>query len=347
MKQVDYLIVGCGLAGIAFSHLLQNNNKTFIVLDDTSQKSSTVAGGLYNPVVLKRFTAVWKSKEQLSFAMPFYQELEAQLNIKLDYKTPVLRLFNSIEEQNNWFHASDKPNLSEFLNPKIKHIKNDAISAEFGFGEVFNSGRIDTKQLIQSYHSNLEANGKLYKETLNYDDLEFKDDFVIYKTLKAKYIVCCEGFGIKRNPYFQDLPLIGSKGELLTIHAPQLNIDFVLKSSVFLIPLGNHTYRVGSTYEWEDKSNAISQKGRDELLNKLKTVINCPFDIIDQVAGIRPTVRDRRPLVGQHQQYKNMFILNGLGTRGVMIGPYAAMQLFNKIEHDAHLEPDLDINRFA
>jgi hypothetical protein len=29
-----------------------------MVYDDTSQKSSTVAGGLYNPVVLKRFTPV-------------------------------------------------------------------------------------------------------------------------------------------------------------------------------------------------------------------------------------------------------------------------------------------------
>jgi len=61
MKHVDYIIVGCGLAGIAFCEQLNAANKTFIVFDNASQHSSTIAGGLYNPVVLKRFTPVWKS----------------------------------------------------------------------------------------------------------------------------------------------------------------------------------------------------------------------------------------------------------------------------------------------
>jgi len=48
--KVDYIVVGCGLAGIAFCEQLLANNKSFVVFDDDSQKSSTVAGGLYNPV---------------------------------------------------------------------------------------------------------------------------------------------------------------------------------------------------------------------------------------------------------------------------------------------------------
>ena len=41
-----------------------------------------------------------------------------------------------------------------------------------------------------------------------------------------------------------------------------------------------------------------------------------------------------------------MYILNGLGTRGVMIGPYVAKQLYNFIEKSIPLEKDIDINRF-
>ena len=91
-----------------------------------------------------------------------------------------------------------------------------------------------------------------------------------------------------------------TKGELLTIYAPDLKIDFVLKGPVFLIPLGNDLYTVGATYDWDDTTNNVTEKGKEELLDKLKTLISCSFEVVDQVAGIRPTVKDRRPLVGQH-----------------------------------------------
>jgi glycine/D-amino acid oxidase-like deaminating enzyme len=90
----------------------------------------------------------------------------------------------------------------------------------------------------------------------------------------------------------------------------------------------------------------ITVKAKKGLLNKLDKFLNCEYKVIDQVAGIRPTVKDRRPIVGQHQQHKNMFILNGLGTRGVMIAPYVAEQLFNYIEYGNSLESEIDISRF-
>ncbi|NNE77833.1 MAG: FAD-dependent oxidoreductase, partial [Pricia sp.] len=59
---LDYLVVGLGLAGIAFCEQLEKGNKTFKVISDTSQTASLVAGGLYNPVILKRFTLAWRAK---------------------------------------------------------------------------------------------------------------------------------------------------------------------------------------------------------------------------------------------------------------------------------------------
>ena len=41
-----------------------------------------------------------------------------------------------------------------------------------------------------------------------------------------------------------------------------------------------------------------------------------------------------------------MYVLNGLGTRGVMIGPYVARQLFNFIENQEPLDKEIDFNRF-
>ena len=67
----------------------------------------------------------------------------------------------------------------------------------------------------------------------------------------------------------------------------------------------------------------------------------------DQRAGIRPTVVDRRPLVGQHPNHKNMHVLNGLGTRGVLVAPSMAEALYNSIEKSTSLSEEIDINRFA
>jgi len=344
--QVDYIIVGIGIAGISFCEHLRANGKTFVVFDNASQQSSTVAGGLYNPVVLKRFTSVWKSREQLDIALPLYANIERRHNVKLDYKIPVYRKFASLEEQNDWFAASDKPLLSRYLSPKIIKNDNNAIDASFGFGEVLETGRIDVKTMIEVYKTDLLKNELLFETPFNYDDLQIQDETVNYQNINANHIVFAEGSGVRQNPYFSYLPLVPAKGQLLTIHAPELKFDYVLKAGVFLIPLSDDLYIIGATYEWKDLSHDTTEKAKEELLDKLKKLINCPFEVVDQVAGIRPTVKDRRPLVGRHQEHQNLFVLNGLGTRGVMIGPYVAKQLYNYIECKEPLEKEIDIHRF-
>jgi len=347
MKTIDYIVVGSGLAGISFCETLKQNQKSFVVIDnDVAQTSSTVAGGLYNPLVLKRFTKVWKAQEQLDVALPMYAKLEKTLGITLNYKTPVYRLLASVEEQNNWFEASDKPNLSQYLSSKLIKEIHPYVKSDFGFGKVLETGRIDTGLLIKNYRKHLNNTETLLKENFNYKKLQLESEFVIYKNYKATHIVFAEGFGLKQNPFFNYLPLDGTKGELLTIHAPELKIDFVLKSSVFLIPLGNDLYRLGATYNWKDKTTQITASGKEELLQKLKRFLKCEFTIVNHFSGMRPTVNDRRPLIGQHPKHENIYILNGLGTRGVMIGPYVAKKLYDTIENCGNLDKEIDIRRY-
>lgn len=344
--KVDYIIVGCGLAGISFCEKLKANNKSFVVFEDSSQQSSIVAGGLYNPVTLKRFTPVWKSEEQLKTALPVYNQLEKDFGVVLDYKVPVRRRFTSLEEQNNWFEASDKVGLKPFINTTLIDNANPNVDAQFKLGEVLSTGRLDTKLLVQNYKSDLLSKGCLISQSFNHNSLVCKDNQVVYNDIEAKHIVFAEGFGIKQNPFFNALPLGGTKGQLLTIHAPELKLDYVLKSSVFVIPLGNDTYRVGSTYEQKDKTNTITTEAKDMLLNKLKTFVKCDFKVLTQVAGVRPTVKDRKPLVGRHKDFKNMYLFNGLGSRGVMIAPYVANQLYNFIESNVAIDAEIDCSRF-
>jgi len=259
----------------------------------------------------------------------------------------VLRRFASIEEQNAWFEAADKPGLDYFLSTTIVQNKNSNIDAPFGFGEVKYTGRIDTATLVESYRDYLDEKGLLAQEPFDFSCFEQQDGRISYKSMLAKQIVFSCGFGLKNNPFFNYLPLNGTKGELLTIKAPNYKEDNVIKSSVFSIPLGGDLYRIGATYKWKDKTNEPTEESKIELLDKLKTFLKCDFEVVDHVAGIRPTVVDRRPLVGQHPECKNLYVLNGFGSRGVLIAPYASGQLFNLIEHRIPLEPEINIQRFT
>ena len=342
----DYLIVGSGLAGIAFAELAILNNKTISVFENYSQNSSLVAGGLYNPVILKRFSEVWKAQEQISLAQDFYGALEGKLNTDLDFKVPIYRKLFSIEEQNNWFVATDKPNLAPFLATELKYNKYNGIDSPFGFGEVLQSGYVDIALLLSKYQSYLTNQGLLWNETFHYGDLEVQKEYVVYKKERYKQVVFAEGFGMHANPFFFNLPLDGTKGELLVIRAPELKLDVIIKSSVFILPIGNDLYKVGATYNWEDKTPTPTVAGRNELLTNLKALVHCDFEVVDHLAGVRPTVKDRRPMVGTHPKHPNLHVLNGLGTRGVMLAPAMAKALFENIENQIPLEKEIDIKRF-
>ena len=75
-------------------------------------------------------------------------------------------------------------------------------------------------------------------------------------------------------------------------------------------------------------------------------MISCSYEVVQQRAGIRPTVVDRRPLVGQHEIHKNLYVMNGLGSRGVLIAPSIAKDIIAHIEDDIALPKEIDINRF-
>jgi glycine/D-amino acid oxidase-like deaminating enzyme len=344
--QTDYIIVGLGLAGLAFTKELEKNKKSFLVFEDNSQNSSLVAGGVYNPVVLKRFTPVWNATEQLQIALPFYRELEIQFNKKYDYKIAIYRVFKSVEEQNNWFMACDNPALSNYMDTKLLKEKHEGILASFGYGKLLNTGRIDTKSLIEDYRNYLSQRKLIRNESFQYDELKINEINVEYKDVTASKIVFCEGFGLKNNPFFNELPMQEAKGELITIHAPNLNVDFLIKAALFVLPLGNNLYKVGATFNWKDKTQLPTEEGKNELTTKLETFITVPYTIVEHVAGIRPTVKDRRPLAGKHPKHPNLAVLNGLGTRGVMIAPTVAKSLYEHLENGIALDKEISIARF-
>lgn len=346
MMKVDYIIVGAGLAGLSFAHFCYKMGKSFVVVDDVKRTSSKIAGGMFNPVVLKRFTPIWESQAQLDIANVFYPETEKLIKQKVYHKLPVFRKFASIEEQNNWFIACDQAVTSLYLNDQLYKKQIAFIKSDYFFGEVFHTGFLDVKLFVESYQNFLNNTSNIQYEHFDYSQLKIEKEEVSYKNMHAKHIVFAEGFSLQHNPFFNFLPLDGTKGELLLVRIPDLKLNKIIKSNVFIIPLGNDVYKVGATYDWQDKTDQLTVMAKNELTEGLESLIDCPYEIIEHLAGVRPTVKDRRPLVGTHYQHKNVHILNGLGTRGVLLAPYLADKLIKTIENKVPLDKNIDVSRY-
>lgn len=343
---IDSLIVGFGIAGLNYAEQLRQHKKKFIVLAPKEDSASHIAAGIINPTVLKRFNSVWKSDEFLNYALPHYNELQDLIQTKIIHSIPILRILNNNREQNEWKVSCSKPILKNYLNNTlISGEKYHGIKAPLNYGEVKKSAKVDNKILIYKYVKNIIPN-QFIDCKVDHTKLKFNSQGIKYKGIQAKKVVFCEGFQNIVNPFFNYLPLIGSKGEMLIIKCDHLINEVIFKGPIFLSPIGEKKFWVGATFNREDKTTSITKKGKEWLRSKLEKFLNLPYQIIEHKAQIRATVIDRKPLLGIHPLNNKLFILNGMGTRGVLMAPLLSQWLYEYIENQSKLPEAADVKRF-
>ena len=339
------LIVGFGIAGLSIAHQLRRNNISFDVIDSPENSSSLIAGGVMNPTILKRYNMSWQGKDFFDYALQFYKEISDILNYDVYNEIAINRIFSRLNEHNKWSEACDKKYLNYFLKKDIVLGKINEISTPYGFGTLKNVGRLNFKEIILKYQNLLKE--KFKREVFQYSKLKLKNDEVIYKDNLYGNVIFCEGYGIKHNPFFNYLPMIGNKGEMLVIKSCKLSQNIIWKSKFFIVPLGKCLFWVGATFNHIDKTTKKSLSAKNDILADLYKNLNIPFEVISHDAQIRPTVSDRRPLIGSHIKHKNLYVLNGLGTRGSLMAPRVSELLYNYIFLDKALSTSIDIRRFT
>jgi len=341
----SYLVVGWGLAAMAVARHFELRGVPFEVMSDRSTNASRVAAGVYNPIVLRRYNLAWDAARSIPEAQNFYSGLSDDLGIQVDVSMPLYRRMASVEEQNGWYTAMDKPGLMPFMHPEIIHYKNPGLDLPYGVGPVKQTGWVRTEELLDTFAAQLTKQGLFKNQTWSDERWDCKTN--TYEGQPYRGVVFATGFGITQSRYFGYLPVQGTKGELLTIHAPGLQEVHIVKSGIFLLPLGDDYYRVGATYSWNDPTETPTSSARVQLEKELKMLLLMDYEVIDHQAGLRPTVPDRRPLVGTHPTYQNLSVINGMGSRGVVMAPSAAKALVSHLIDNEPLPEEIDIKRYA
>ena len=334
-----------GIAGICYAETLYQNKKSFYVIDNKKLGSSKIAAGIFNPTVLKRYNMTWNGEEFHKNAIIFFKKIENKYKNQIIFKNDILKVFSSFSDQNNWAVASQKPVLKEFLDSKIHTKKIKGVLTEFGYGLVKKCGRISTLNLINEFKKKLNDNYLI--RDFDFSKLFSDNKKIVYNNIVSENIVFCEGYGITNNPFFKNLPVTGSKGEFLIVKISNFSLNKIIKrSSIFIMPLENEHYWVGATYDNLDKKNKPTQLKKEWLIEKLESIITLPYKIIDHKASMRPTTIDRRPMIGFHPDYKNIYLLNGLGSRGILLAPTLSFWLYNYIYYGLPFPEEVDLNRF-
>lgn len=318
-----------------------------MVIDDGGGTATEVAGGVVNPVVLKRFNPVWRAKDFLPKASQTYEEISKRLGVRIINPAPLYRILNSVEEQNDWTVASDRRELSAYLSSEIVQNQNPSVQAPYGLGQVNGALQLYPAKLLAEYGNYLDSQGLLLRERFDHSLVENTPAGVTYKNIKARYIIYCEGISALKNPSFPKDALIPNKGEYGIIEAPSLAFEGVLKGPMFVIPYGTGTYKVGATFSRDETSLTTTEDAAERIVAAFQKMVDTPFQLVGQVAGVRPTTKDRRPLLGRFPAQQHTYILNGLGSRGLLMAPLLAQWLFDLVEHGVPVPPEVALGRFA
>lgn len=343
--EFDYIIAGQGLAGTFLSYELNKRGKKILVIDDNKPESSSrVAAGIFNPVTGRRFNKTWLAEAVLPHAEKVYTEMEAVLDDTFYHRRNVFKPFSNIKEKNDWLgkdYGDVQKHITEVKPGNYKGIEN-----EFGGLLLSSAGFVSVEQLMKKYRQYLSDKKLLLSESFDFNELKLSPGKITYKNISAGKLIFCEGYKGAVNPFFSWLPFNPAKGEILTVKIENFEVNEIVSKGIFILPVRNSLYRVGATYSWDDLNEIPTESAKESLIEKLKGLLDLPFEIIEHRAGVRPATRDRRPFLGMHPEHKNLGIFNGLGTKGVLLAPYFASEFAEHLENGKNLNTEADIRRF-
>ena len=343
MQKVDYLIIGGALSGICLADSLTRENQSVALITSPQIPAATaVAAGTWNPLVFRKYVLSWRFEDFYQGMKSRMLHFEKLLDTSLFEPLKIHKVIASESDHEFWKTRAADPKMRAYMNVETQttDFPEDAVLAEISHG-----GRIHLKNLIQGYHEYARKEDFLIETVFDHSKLHFENGTWAYENITAHKVLFCEGAHVKNNPFFNWLPLKPANGDTITIHAPDLQLDGILKKNIFVLPLGDDRFQVGATYNWENLSWEPSEKARKELEEKLKLIVNVPYEVVDQGAGIRPTSHDRRPIIGENPDHKGLYVFNGLGTKGVLIAPVMAEEFVGHLLHGGELDDEVRIER--
>lgn len=350
-RVIDTLIIGQGLAGSLLAWTLARRGQRVLVCDDHQAGSaSRVAAGVLNPLAGMRFTRPAHVDEWLAAARDSYRALERTLHCTLLHRLPMVRLLRSPEQRRFYERQAADPASQPYLGEAFA-----AGGSGYRLGDAhggfhqYQAGYLDTGALLDGLAEWLSDQGALRLGPVSGAELRPTADGVRLGDMRARRAVCCEGWRVRDNPWFDWLPMQPAKGEILTLAGDPAQPDALVAGQRWLLPLADGRRKLGATVEHQQLDTRPTDAARDTLLADYRALLPeaPPPVVLDQQAGVRPNTQDRKPLLGAHPQHPELMVFNGFGGRGSLTIPWYAARFADWLEGRADLPAEADIRRLV
>ena len=343
----DYLIVGQGIAGTILSYSLMKAGKSVIVIENGKRKSSSrVAAGIFNPITGRKMVKSWYADRLFPALHTFYPALENFTNSSFFHQRDMYIPFDSQEKQNTWIANSAEEEYAPYIKGFDRKLYANELHAEYGGMILTQSGYVDIPQMLDSYQLKLEKNGQYINDEFQFSDLKLVENGIEWKGIIAEKLFFCDGIeSASVNPFFNWLAFRPVKGELLKVRFEKNYFQHGINRGCWILPQPDNTCKIGATYDNRNLNYDITSKAKNTLIEKLEQLTSLPYQIVDQLTGIRPATYDRRPFIGLHPVYNQIGIFNGLGAKGISLAPYFAMHFTEVLLKGIPLMGLVDISR--
>ena len=345
--QPRILIVGQGIAGTVLHYtLFQRNINADVIGARLQGNASSAAAGIINPVTGPKYQLSWKFEELMEVFIPFYTSLEETLDQKFFHKMHMFRFLPGLEQINKWIKRWDDTYDAKFYGEFHKGMEGYPDYQGNGtWAEIYNAYRVDINLLINSYSEFLKEKQLLDDNLFNYNALKFQEHELIYNDKPYDHLIFCEGHQVKNNPYFNYLPVIPAKGEVLIINR-KLPPDMMCKRNELITHWDEASVWYGATLQNEFTNHLPNESSKNILIEKYLNDFNQAPDVAGHLSGIRPTVKDRKPLIGKHPDFSKLAIFNGLGTKGTSLAPLMARYLVDLLVDVIEIPGEVNAKRY-
>jgi hypothetical protein len=326
---------------------LYKHNKTFYVFNSEKHVASIVAAGIINPITGRNFVKSWMIDRLLPKAIGTYDELSKFLNIQTYQKLNILRKLENIKDENAWYARIQDADYDEYIEEKCNDdVLDDCIFKGNSYGEIKNSYQVKLGEIVYAFREYLISKD-LYEnyEVLENDVIDDACGIKIFNKSFKKGAIFCNGYIAYNMESLDAIPWNPTKGNCMIIQS-KMNLTKNLREEMFVTPIGNDRYWVGSEYQMNQVNPEVDLQKQTNMENMLTKLMKQPFFIEKKEAGIRPSLRNRRPFMGFHPYKKNIILFNGLGTKGASLGPYFAAHLVDHLVEGKALMDEVNIAQY-
>ncbi|MBL7977557.1 MAG: FAD-binding oxidoreductase [Bacteroidetes Order II. Incertae sedis bacterium] len=344
MAQTEYdlIILGAGLAGAFAAWELQKHFQV-LVIDGPSVlgRGSGVSGGLINPMMAQKGRGVWEAETALNAFRRIADEAHVPSHIvRMD------GLFRPAQkpEQANWFMSSveTSPHLGLWYDKMVLKAQFRMLNAPHGGIWVHSGGTVKINHLAKWLVSEAKVDQQCVHITAIDEEptgvrIETQDGNAFF----AKKCLTCLGNGLLNFTPFKYLDLHPVKGQVEKTEPSHLPSDIPSLSGGMYVAAFEDQWVAGSSFRHHYEDLNPSHSDRSQILSGVRSMVPAFPTEIQSVSevGIRITIpRTRLPMVGPVTEKGNLWVLTGLGSKGLLMAPYLAENLAYWLQNP-HLIP--------